>query len=114
MEYIDKALLQYPTEDQLLSSTILDGFQDAMEEMEDTSLDDIDLAYNMLYIGQMTLPGYKGTQFHVIAITLAKFFVQKFHSLPVTFMRQFNCITNLNYRIDYKKFWWLYMYDQEI
>ena len=104
LKLINRALLKYPEEEQKLSSTILEGFQNAMDEMDNFNLNDIDLAYNMLYVGHMTLPNYNFSQFHVIAVTLAKFFVQEFRSLPSSFIRQFNCITNLGYRINCKIF----------
>ena len=105
LEIINKVLSLYPVVDQLLSSEMMEGFQSAANDVEDyrTTLNDIDTideAYNMLNDGLIKLPSLECSQFDVIAVTIAKFLVKEFHCLTPSFIRQFNCITNLDFIIN--------------
>ena len=82
LEYLNQLLLQYPDESRQTASDIVGGFQDAIDDIEDINMDDMDEAYNMLYQNLMTMPTFQGIQSRLAAITLAKFFLEKFQYLP--------------------------------
>ena len=82
LDYLDQLLLQYPTESRQTASEIVGGFQEAIDDIEDINMDDMDEAYNMLYQNLMTMPTFQGIQSRLAAITLAKFFLDKFQYLP--------------------------------
>ena len=82
MEYLNHLLLQYPDESRQTASDIVGGFQEAIADMEDISMDDMDEAYNTLYQNLMTMPTFQDIQSRLAAITLAKFFLNEFQYLP--------------------------------
>ena len=82
LEYLNQLLLKYPDDSRQTASEIVGGFQDAIDDIEDINMDDMDEAYNMLYQNLMTMPTFQGIQSRLAAITLAKFFLQKFQYLP--------------------------------
>lgn len=82
LEYLNQRLLQYPDESRQKASEIVSGFHEAIDDIEDINMDDMDEAYNMLYQNLMTMPTFQGIQSRLAAITLAKFFLEKFQYLP--------------------------------
>lgn len=82
MEYLNQLLLRYPENSRHTASEIVGGFQEAIDDIEDINMDDMDEAYNMLYQNLMTMPTFQGIQSRLAAITLAKFFLEKFQYLP--------------------------------
>ena len=82
LEYLNQLLLRYPEESRQIASDIVGGFQEAIDDIEDINMDDMDEAYNMLYQNLMTMPTFQGIQSRLAAITLAKFFLEKFQYLP--------------------------------
>ena len=79
---MNQLLLRYPEESRQIASDIVGGFQEAIDDIEDINMDDMDEAYNMLYQNLMTIPTFQGIQSRLAAITLAKFFLEKFQYLP--------------------------------
>jgi hypothetical protein len=82
LEYLNQLLLQYSNDSRQTASDIVGGFKDAIDDIEDLNMDDMDEAYNMLYQNLMTMQPFQGIQSRLAAITLAKFFLEKFQYLP--------------------------------
>ena len=82
LTYLNQLLSQYPEKSRQTAFEIVGGFQEAIDDIEDINMDDMDEAYNMLYQNLMTMPTFQGIQSRLAAITLAKFFLDKFQYLP--------------------------------
>ena len=82
LEYLNQLLLRYPEESRQIASDIVRGFQEAIDDIEDINMNDMDETYNMLYQNLMTMPRFQGIQSRLAAITLAKFFLEKFQYFP--------------------------------
>ena len=74
----------FPEESRKIASDIVEGFQEAVEQIEDLNMEDMDEAYNILYSNLMNQSSIKGVQSQssLAAITIAKFFLEKFQYVP--------------------------------
>lgn len=80
---INQCLAQYPEESMRICSDIVAGVVDAVDEMEDIHMDDMDESYNMLYRNIMKNHiAYKNITSRLAAITLAKVFIEQFDHVP--------------------------------
>jgi hypothetical protein len=82
LEYLNQLLLEYPNDSLRTASDVVSGFQDAIDELEDITMDDMDEAFTELHHSIMTMPTFHGIQSRLAAITLSTFFVEKFKYLP--------------------------------
>ena len=81
-EFLTDLLLQYPIKDQQAASDMVIGFQEAMHDIEDLDIRNMDKMFKMLYLNIIALEKFSSIESRLAAITLAKFFLENFHYLP--------------------------------
>ena len=82
MAHLNQLLLKYPPASRQTAYDIVGGFQDAIDDIEDINLDDMDEAYTVLYQSLTTMSTFRGIHSRLAGITLAKFFVHNYQYLP--------------------------------
>ena len=98
LECLNTKLLEYSVEERETASKMDDGFTAAMadtylemNDMEDLDMEDKDEAFNKLYQNIVTLPEFCGIQSRLVAIILAKFFLENFKYLPTPSIPLIEC-----------------------
>ena len=82
-EYLDGLLSTFPDQSRRTAQEIVAGFQDAIDQIEDINMEDMDEAYTMLYQNLLTMDAFQGNNDSLLAaITLAKFFLDHFNYMP--------------------------------
>ena len=82
-EYLDGLLSTFPDQSRRTAQEIVAGFQDAIDQIEDINMEDMDEAYAMLYENLLTMDAFRGNNNSLLAaITLAKFFLDHFKYMP--------------------------------
>ena len=104
LEFLNNQLLQYSLEDRETASKMDAGFNESMADIylemndeDDLDMEDKDKAFNKLYQSIMTLPEFRVIKSRLVAIILAKFFVENYHYLPTPSIPLIECREKMKY-----------------
>jgi hypothetical protein len=104
LEFLNNQLLQYSLEDRETASKMDAGFNESMADIylemndeEDLDMEDKDKAFNKLYQSILTLPEFRVIKSRLVAIILAKFFVENYHYLPTPSIPLIECREKIKY-----------------